>query len=93
MAELPDYITEGDGFVDVTLARPAMIAGVKQSVVRMREPTVNDQIAAKRSGNNDGVQEEIFLIAHLAQTAPDDLKAMIYRNYKRLQVALLSFID
>lgn len=87
-----DFITEGDGFVDVALSRPLEIAGAKVATIRLREPTVADQLATD-TGKGTDAQREIALIANLAELAPDDLKRLPMKDYKRLQLALLGFID
>lgn len=90
--ELPDYITEGDGFVDITLARPAKFDGVERTSLRMREPTVQDQLVSNSSKGDEG-QREIAMLANLCEVSPEGVKALTLRNYKRLQRGLVSFID
>lgn len=81
-----------DGSVDVTLSRPADIAGTKTSAVRMREPTVGDQEVASGMTGTDAARE-IAIFANLCQLAPDDIRKLPLRDYKRLQTAYLAFID
>lgn len=81
-----------DGSVDITLSKPADVAGVKTTTVRMREPLVEDQeVAAERSGSD--AAREIATFADLCGLAPDDIRKMPLRDYKRFQTAYLSFID
>lgn len=89
----PDYLKHNDdGSVDITLSKPADIAGVKISVVRMREPTVGDQeVASERSGSD--ASREISAFADLCELAPDDIRKLPARDWKRLQTAYLTFID
>lgn len=88
----PDFLKEGAGFVDITLSRPAELAGVKTSTIRMREPTVGDQeVAAELSGSD--AAREITTFANLCELAPDDLRKLPLREYKRLQMAYMGFID
>lgn len=89
----PDYLKQNDdSSVDITLSRPADIAGVKTAVVRMREPTVYDQeVASERSGSD--AAREIAVFADLCGLAPDDIRKMPLRDYKRFQTAYLAFID
>lgn len=81
-----------DGSVDVTLSRPADIAGTQTSAVRMREPTVGDQEVASGMTGTDAARE-IAIFANLCQLAPDDIRKLPLRDYKRLQTAYLAFID
>ena len=92
MSELPDFITEGEGFVDVALSRPVKIGGTEVRAVRMREPTVADQLAADAAKGSEAARE-IAMLANLAEVSLDDIKALTLRDYKRLQVALLGFIN
>lgn len=87
-----EYLTPGDGFVDVKLARAIEVAGVKTSVVRMREPTVADQETAGAIQGTDATRE-IVTFANLCTLAPDEIRSMTMRDYKRLQAAYVSFID
>ena len=89
----PDFLkVNADGSVDITLSRQADIAGTKTSVIRMREPTVGDQeVAAEMSGSD--AAREITTFANLCGLAPDDLRKLPLREYKRLQAAYISFID
>lgn len=86
----PDFLKEGDGFVDVTLARPAKFNGIEMGVVRMREPTVADQEATQDSKESDAARE-ITAFANLCEASPADIRALSLRNYHRLQVAFALF--
>lgn len=89
----PEWLKHNDdGSVDITLSKPANIEGVKTTAVRMREPTVGDQeVASERSGSD--ASREIAAIADLCGLAPDDIRKMTARDWKRMQTAYLSFID
>lgn len=91
MTKAPDYITNGDGFADITLSRPFEVHGTKVTSVRMREPTVGDKLAA--DGKGSAASQEIAMLANLTEIAPDDIKRLPLKDYKRLQVGLLGFID
>lgn len=92
MTKTPDYITEGEGFVDITLSRPFEVHGTKVTAVRMREPTVDDQLAADGAKGSDAAKE-IAMMANLAEIAPDDIKRLPLKDYKRLQAGFLTFIN
>ncbi len=79
------------GFVDVELSRPLDIDGAKVTKIRMREPTVGDQLTADEYKGGDAAKE-IFTMSNLCQVAPEDLKKMSLRDYKKLQAAFLGFI-
>lgn len=82
MNERPDYIAENpDGSVNITLK--------DGRIILMREPTVADQLATKGTPE----QREIAMVANLCELAPDEVGKMTARNYKRLQQALLGFLD
>lgn len=88
----PDWLKEGAGYTDITLSRPAEIAGVQSGAVRMREPTVRDQeVAAEMSGTD--AAREIAVFANLCELTPEDIRKLPLRDYKRLQTAYMGFID
>jgi len=78
-------------YVDVKFARELMIAGAMQKTVRMREPTVADQLAAMKAKGNE-VEQEIVLVANLCMATPEEIKNLPMREYKKLQAALMVFI-
>lgn len=80
-----------DGQAIVTLSRPAVVNGQKVDTVTMREPTVRDQRAAQAYDNP--VDVEIHAIANLCMMSPDDVEALPMRDFKRLQLAYMGFID
>lgn len=87
----PDYINLLDGKADVTLSRPLEIDGAKVNVLTMREPTVDDQIAAE-AGGSDGVADKKYM-ANLCMVTPSDIGRLPLRDFKRLQVAFGFFLD
>lgn len=80
------------GFVDVELTRPLDIDGAQVKKLRLREPTVGDQLAADEYKGGDAAKE-LFTMANLCQVTPDDLKKLTLRDYKKLQEAFLGFIS
>lgn len=94
MAKLPDYLKFNNktGHCDITLSRPLKIAGVDVSVLRMREPTVADQEIASDMGGSDAARE-IQTFANLCEQAPNDIRRLPLKDYKRLQAAYVNFID
>jgi len=82
---------EQKDYIDVQFSREVIIADAKQKSVRMREPTVGDQLAAMKVKGSD-VEQEIAMIANLCMASPDEIKGLPMREYKKLQAALLVFI-
>lgn len=86
MAELqPDY-------VDIELTKPAEIAGARVKILRMREPTVADQLVFEAMKGSD-LERDYRYFANLCEVSPDDLKRLPLRDYKRVQKAFLDFLD
>lgn len=94
MTDTPEWLSYDDeGNATVALAGKGMtIDGTKVAAVTMREPTVQDQLASDTAKGAEAAKE-LTLMANLCDVAPDDLKGLSLRNYKRLQVALVGFID
>lgn len=83
---------ENEGFADIQLSRPLEIAGARTSALRMREPTVGDQLAAEKT-RGEPADRELALFANLCEISPDDLKKLPMRDYKRVQAAYSGFLD
>lgn len=81
-----------DGSVDIKLARAIKIDGASVTALRMREPTVQDQLASAEHKGTDA-QKELALVANLCQVSPDDLKQLTLKDYKQVQRALVGFLD
>jgi hypothetical protein len=90
----PAYLKQSDdgSFVDITLRRPYLFAGVKSDTVRMREPTVKDQIVASEMTGSDALRE-VRTFANLCDLAPSDIENIGSPDYARLQTAYTSFFD
>jgi len=88
----PEWLKYIDGNADITLSRETDIGGVKSKALRMREPTVRDQEKASDMSGSDAARE-IAVFADLCMVAPDDIRNLAMRDYKRLQVAYSGFID
>lgn len=81
-----------EGYTDIELSRPLDVDGAKITKLRMREPTVADQLAADEIKGSDA-QKEIQTFANLLEIAPDDLKKLSLRDYKKVQAAFTGFLD
>jgi hypothetical protein len=79
------------GFVDVELSRPMVIDGAQVKALRMREPTVADQLASEEMKGSDSAKE-IAMLANLCEVSPDDIKRLTLKDYKKLQGAFLGFL-
>jgi hypothetical protein len=91
-SNLPEYLTEGDGYIDIALRSPITVDGAKVQRLRMREPEVRDQEAAQReSGDNSLFELKYF--ANLMEIPMESLRGMKMRDYKRVQVAYERFTD
>lgn len=83
---------EQAGSVDITLSRPLDVSGAPVASLRMREPTVADQLAMDKAGGSDA-DKELAMIANLCMVAPSDLHKLTLRDYRKVQKAFTSFID
>jgi len=93
MKKTPTWLSyDEDGNADVTLSRPMNMEGAQVSTIRMREPTLMDQLAVENLPGSDTVQEAT-LFANLAGLAPADVQRLPLRDYRRLQAAFVGFID
>lgn len=86
----PEWLEDGEGIIDITLSRPAKVSGAETPKLRMREPTVNDQLIAEEYKGSDA-QKEVMMVANLCEVSPEDIRALPLRDYKRLQTAFLRF--
>lgn len=85
-------MSQAEGFIDIELSRALEIDGAKVNALRMREPTVEDQLAAEAIQGTDS-QREIQTFANLCSIAPADIRRLPLRDYKRVQKAFLNFLD
>lgn len=90
----PDYLKydPSAGHCDITLPRPITLAGVEQTAMRMREPTVEDQIVASELKGSDA-QKEVTMFANLCEVSPADIRGLPMKAWKRLQEAYSGFLE
>ena len=79
------------GYVDIELSRPIEIDGVQVTMLRMREPTVADQLAIDDMKGGSAIKE-VTLAANLCDVTPDDIKRLTLRDYGKIQNAFSGFI-
>lgn len=90
--ELPDYLKQTDaGDYDITLRKGITIEGVKVSTLRMREPTVQDNLVQEATKGSDGIKE-MTMFANLCDITVDDVKKLGLHDYRRVQQAFTNFI-
>lgn len=87
-----DFVTHGDGFAVVKLSRSMNVGGVPVESLKMREPTVRDQLAVDSAKGSD-LEKEIGFFANLCEITPEQVKALTVRDYRRLVVAFTGFTD
>lgn len=84
--------TDDGAYVDITLRRAYEFNGVKTSALRMREPTVRDQLATSEMQGSDA-RKEITTFANLCDVKPSDIESLAMADYQRIQLAYGSFLD
>jgi hypothetical protein len=77
---------------EVPLRKSITVSGVLTKALRMREPTVADQLAMDKFTGSEA-DKELFMLANLCGVAPMDLHGLTMRDYKALQGAFLGFIE
>ncbi|MDM5178526.1 phage tail assembly protein [Massilia sp. DJPM01] len=93
MANTSNVKMNADGSAaDITLTKPLNIDGTNVGALRMREPTVDDQLVHDLTTGSDAAREVEFM-AKLCGLAPSNLRAMGLRDYRRVQEAFQLFID
>ena len=92
--QLPKYISEVAEGYKIILAKPLNIDGAQVSEIVMREPTVQDHLAAEMQAKGMGsALQEITMFANLCDVSPEQVKTMTLRNYGRVQEAFKLFTD
>ncbi|MGE4169151.1 MAG: phage tail assembly protein [Candidatus Margulisiibacteriota bacterium] len=77
-------------FKDIELSSPIEIDGTEIAALRMREPTVADQLAADAVKGGDSAKE-VNLFANLCEITPDTIKRLTLKDYKKVQEAFVFF--
>lgn len=90
--DFPDYITADavgdDEALKVDLLKGVKVDGETKMSLTLREPSVGDMMAARKTGKNDSADSEVILIANLAGVPPASIQRAKMRDYGRLQEAL-----
>lgn len=74
------------------LTFPIKIDGAEVTELKMRRPTLGDQLRADKQCDND-VDTEITLIANLCEVTPSDLEKLDLKDYQTLQENFKSFLS
>ena len=76
----------------IPLSRPVMMLGEQRTELRMREPTVGDQLAAEKMPGS-AAEKEVRVMANLCEVPPDEFQRLPLRDYARVQDAYRDFIE
>lgn len=77
--------------IDIELSSPIEVDGATVTSVRLREPTVGDQLASDEVKGSDATKE-LTMFANLCEIAPADIKRLTLRDYRKLQKEFLNFL-
>lgn len=78
--------------VTIALASTVKIDGVPVDKLTMREPSVEDMLAVKKSAKAPEDQE-LLLFANLCEVTPETIKALKFRDYRKLQKAFADLTE
>lgn len=76
----------------ITLNFPIEHDGVPISEIALRRPTVGDRLAAQKAGGLEA-EQEIRLLANLAELPPAAIMKLDLKDYRELQKALAGFLS
>lgn len=81
-----------DGSYTIELSRELDVNGEKLKELTMREPLVDDQLAASEGKGSESIKELTFF-ANLCTVEPAAIRRLPIRDYLRLQAAFGNFTD
>jgi hypothetical protein len=87
-----DFVEYGEGFADIELSRPLDVAGVPVKKLRMREPTVRDQLVYDKLKGSD-IEREVTIFANLCEMDEKQMQTLSVRDYRRVSAAYSGFLD
>ena len=85
-------MSKTDGSIDIQLSKPINVGGAPVGALRMREPTVADQLAMDKIDGGPA-EKEIAIFAMLCMVAPADLHQLTLRDYRKVSKAFESFLS
>ena len=71
----------------IKLSTPIQTNGTEECSLEMREPTVNDILAVQKA-TQVTMEQEVELCANLCQIAPDSIRSLTFKDYRKLQKTL-----
>ncbi|PWC81243.1 phage tail assembly protein [Azospirillum sp. TSH64] len=77
-------------FADIELDFPVEINGTKVRAVRMRRPTVRDELAFQ-DAKGSAAKKAVDLLASLCELAPNDLLGMDAADFSKLEAQYGAF--
>ena len=75
-------------YTEFKLRKPLKVDGTDVSMLKMREPVVDDAIVAHMGKEEDAIKE-LNLIANLCEISPEDLRKLNLKDYRKLQKHLM----
>lgn len=79
------------GSVKIPLKTGIKLDGTKVNELTMREPTVDDQLNVQGTGSD--AEQEVALIANLCMVKPEEIRSLTLRDYQRVKVTFMGFLD
>ncbi len=76
----------------IPLKYPTTLDGAEVTSITLRRPLVRDRLAAEKASGNE-VEKEIYLLANLAEMAPDQIEQLDMADYVKLQECLAGFLS
>lgn len=76
----------------ITLDYPITHDGQKITSINLRRMTVGDNLASQKTKGTDA-EQEIFLMANLAELAPEAIHKLDMKDYAKLQKVLQGFLS
>lgn len=90
--EPEEFVVHHEGYALITLSRSLNVGGAPVTTLRMREPTVRDNLAHDKAKGTDA-EKELAMFCNLCEMSPEQIEALPLRDYRRLSVAFVGFID
>lgn len=90
---LPSWMALSDDGVTVTLKHKANLNGVVTDKLMMRAPSMKDVMASKVAGNGDYEQVELHLFCSLLTATKEELMALKFKDYMRLQAGYFRLVE
>lgn len=87
-----DFVKYSEGFADIQLSRALNIGGAPVTALRMREPTVRDNLSYDEMKGSDA-RKELNVFANLMEMDPKHIEALPIRDYRRVTAAYAGFLD